>query len=140
VVGLSFLYGRSHATAKASAIHSELHPPSYAVDGVAETEWLLPNGIQGSLEVSYWRPRRASAVRLRNAHNRHYNDRATRAFKLEIYDGNELRASLEGEFQAFDSDPKWLTLSFPQARVSKVRFSVLSHFHAGGGLSELELR
>lgn len=142
VVGAGVLAARAGGavSARASASYSSEHDASSAVDGLDATEWLLPDGKTGWIELKLERPKQVREVRLLNAHNRHYNDRATRKYEVELYDGDRLHATLTGEFEKLEAEPVPRPLAVPKGRVTRVRVSVLSHFGSGGGFAEIALR
>src|SRR5204863_7138273 len=49
-----------------------------AIDGLVATEWLLPGGSTGYLDVLLPRRRAVHDVVIVNSHNRRYTDRATK--------------------------------------------------------------
>jgi hypothetical protein len=140
VAAIVALASDSPPRTRASASYSDEYGPHQAVDGIEATEWLLPDGKSGWLELMLKRPKAVSRVELRNCHNRSYNDRATRKFKIEIFDGERLRAAVEGEYEKFDPEPSWRVIAVPLGRTTRIRVLVLSHFGTGGGLAEVRLR
>jgi hypothetical protein len=128
--------------ATASAHHTD--PPGFAparaIDGDAYTEWLLPLGETGWLDVTFPRPRTLSAVRLLNAHNRGNNDMATCNFRIEAFAGTRAVASFAGAFATLDPQPIWHTIQLPATGVTRVRIWVDSYHSAGGGLAEVDFR
>ncbi len=108
-----------------------------AVDGDRGSEWLLPTGEAGWLDV-HLRPRRHVArVRLVNAKNTPYADRGTQRFRLEGYlDDALVWSSREESFVAL-GEARELPVG---ARVSRLRVVVLSWYGVGAGLAEVDVR
>jgi hypothetical protein len=109
-----------------------------AVDGKAGTEWLLPDGQTGWIEIRM-RPRAVARVLLLNAHNPGYNDRATKDFALELYGDGALLATVDARFGSFDPVPGWLAVPVDAGSVDRVRLEVRSFHGVGGGIAEIDL-
>lgn len=126
----------------ASAHHPD--PPGFtaarALDGDAYTEWLLPLGQTGWLDVTFPRPRTLSSVRILNAHNRGSNDMATSAFRVELYAGPRSVGSFAGAFPTLDPQPIWHSVEVAARGVTRVRFWIDGFHGAGGGLAEVDFR
>ena len=137
--GLAFaLYTPDRTEALASAVfgsRTELGPDN-VIDGDRETEWILPDEQEGWVEVLFDGARRVERVRLLNAHNRFYNDRATKDYALEIYRDGEVIQTIEGSFE-FEAHPELVEHAVGQDRVDRIRFVVRTWHHQGGGLAEL---
>lgn len=132
---------RTRRTALASA-HLALppgFPPSKAIDGDPVTEWLLPHGQTGWIEVQFARPRGLRAVRLLNAHNRTFNDLATRDYRIEAFAGDRLLGVVRGSFAAIDPTGPWVRHPLVAEGVTRVRVWVDSFHGATGGLGEIEV-
>jgi hypothetical protein len=112
------------------------HGPTKAVDGDPTTEWLLPSRAAGSLEV-HLRPRRLHEVRLRNAHNAGYNDRATHGFHIECYREGKLVTKVAGSFAKFEAAPAWIKVPIDARNVDTLKIVVDSYHKSGGGLAEI---
>jgi hypothetical protein len=123
----------------ASAVYSAEFPASQATDGLVATEWLLPGGQTGWLELSFRSGRHVRSVHLHNARNRWYQDRATRRFRITAFAGERPLASGEGEFDAIDSKNPQREVRLEARAVTRVRVEVLSHFGSGGGLAEVRI-
>ncbi|MGF1466292.1 MAG: discoidin domain-containing protein [Sandaracinaceae bacterium] len=126
------------AEAVASAVYGSAAEfrPDNAIDGDEGTEWLLPNGTAGHLDVRLSPARRITAIRLINAHNRHYNDRATREYRVEIVSGAGTE-TIEGVFPRLDPTPEEVVHEVMVDGVTQIRFVVVSWHNLGGGLAEL---
>jgi hypothetical protein len=131
------LWGRP--VASASAVYSIHHPAANAIDGLMATEWLLPNATTGWLQINFSSPRTIHSVRLMNAHNIHFQDRASEKVRVIAYRGHQPVASAEGRFAAIVAGPSPLNLILRADSVTHIRIDVLSFFKSGGGLAEVEV-
>lgn len=131
---------RAQPLVTASAVYSSDAPAAYAVDGVDATEWLLPNGVTGWLDLQFRGPRRVRGVHLRNAHNRHWLDRGARSFRVTAYAGAQAVATAEGEFEALSPNAPTRDVALDARGVTRLRVEVLSTYGAGGGLAEVTVR
>jgi hypothetical protein len=132
------LWGRPRA--EASAIHSEPHSAENAVDGLEATEWLLPDGTPGWVDVVLPAARTVHSVRLINAHNMFSADRATRAVHVTAFTERGPSASVDGSFAAFSQTRSVLDLPLEARDVARIRVEILSYFKLGGGLAEIEIK
>lgn len=143
VLGLALLvamrlWGRPHV--RASAVISEAHPAANAIDGLEATEWLLPDATAGWVDVLFPSSRTVHGVRLVNAHNVFYADRAARAVRVTAFTAQNKAASVEGSFARLTQDRSVLDLSLEARGVTRLRVEVLTYFQVGGGLAEIEVR
>lgn len=114
-------------------------PALDAVDGNPMTEWQMHDRRAGHLDVLLEPPRRVKAIRFLNMHNRHYNDRATKAYRIEVYSGTERLQTEDGVFETLDPDPEWRRIEVGHDDVDRIRFVVRTYHQMGGGLAELEV-
>jgi len=112
-------------------------PAANVADGQDATEWLLPNGGLGWIELQLAPSRDVRELRLVNAHNPPYNDRATKSYRIEIYSGERRVKSVQGAFPRFSTSPEPRTVAIGASNVDRIRFQVLSFHLAGGGLAEI---
>jgi len=110
-----------------------------AFDGSPTSEWLLPDGQLGWIELRFRNVRQVHNIRVQNAVNRHYRDRATRAFKLELFRGDQRVASFKGEFPPIGVGDRWLSFPLTTQGIDRVLLNVQSFHGAGGGIAEIEL-
>ncbi|MBZ0115745.1 MAG: hypothetical protein K8H88_02030, partial [Sandaracinaceae bacterium] len=130
-------------TAIASAVYANHadYQPEMAIDGDPESEWLLPDHQTGWLEVRLSPPERVGTLRLRNTHNRQYNDRATKDYTVEIYSGGAVVRTIQGTWpRLVPNDPPWTEHQVGVDNVERIRFVVRSSHNYGGGLAEIEWR
>lgn len=107
-----------------------------AIDGKPTTEWLLPSNAGGWIEVAF-RPRTIKTVKLLNARNAPFFDRATRDFRIEGYLDKKVVHTSKHSFAKFEENPQWMILPLPSVRVDTVRIVVENHHKTGAGLAEL---
>lgn len=126
--------------ASASAIYSPELPASNVIDGQTDSEWCLPDGQEGWVEVRIEPPERVATFRLLNSHNRHYNDRATERYRVDFFVDGVVARTIESAFEEFAVRPEWVEHGIGIDRVERIRVEVLSHHRVGGGLAEMEWR
>lgn len=136
---VAFQMCRNVSTAHASATYSSDFPARFTLDGLTKTEWLLPQEKKGWLELAFTRPRTVESLRIRNACNGSYRDRATKAFKVEAFSKTKVVATAEGEFPPIADDKGPLTIPLSAREVTHVRITVKSFYGAGAGLAEVEV-
>jgi hypothetical protein len=127
-------------TVTASAVYSWDHPASLATDGIDATEWLLPDRTTGWVEIRFPWKRSIRHVRLLNAHNVYWMDRATERVRVTAYGPHSKLATVEGRFTQLSGKKNPLDLTLHAEGVTRLRVEVLSYFASGGGLAEVEWR
>jgi hypothetical protein len=129
------------AVATASAVYAgdPIFGPDRVLDGDPVTEWLLPDRTPGTLELTLRAPRRVTAVRLVNGHNREFNDRAVRDYEIELYAGQRLVKKLSGSFAQFVPAPAPVSIRADADGVDRVRLVVKSFHREGAALAEIAL-
>ena len=141
IVGLYFALRPPHGVeATASGQYNAEFAPEHVVDGDGATEWLLPDRQQGWVDVRITPPEHVDTVRLKNSHNRQYNDRATREYTVEIYRQGEDHPAktIEGEWDSLSPHPDWTDHAVRVDDVDRIRVNVRSWHRLGGGLSEID--
>lgn len=133
----SRLWGRPYV--HASGVISDEHLAKFAIDGLETTEWLLPETSPGWIDLIPPKPRTLHSVRLVNAHNQFYLDRASQKVRVTAYSEAGPVGSVEGEFEKFSQNRSILDLPLEATNVIRVRVEVLSWFKRGGGFAEIEL-
>jgi hypothetical protein len=122
---------------------STFHGPAYvaanARDGDPETDWLLPDALDGYLDLRLSPPRTVHSVTLVNAHNPPFNDRGTKGWSVELWSGAQKVASRDGDW-AFTPTPAPTEVAVTADGVDRIRFVVKSHHQRGGGLAEISFR
>ena len=79
-------------------------------------------------------------MRLVNAHNAFYLDRATHRARVTAFGEGGSETTVEGSFDAIVRQRSVLDLDLRATQVTRVRVEVLSFFLTGGGLAEVEVR
>lgn len=138
-VALLFAVPRPRVLVESSAVHGPAYLAANARDGNPDTAWLLPDDAAGYLDLRLSPPRSIESLALLNTHNAPFNDRATKAWAVELWRGPRKLAVRDGEW-AFSLSPVPTRLSLPADGVDRIRFIVKSYHHRGGGLAELSFR
>lgn len=115
---------------------SDAHAPARVLDSLVFTEWHAPSGESGWLDLTLSRPSPVATVALLNARNLPYEDRSTKAFRIEAFDGERLVASARGHFARKSAEPDWKFVPLGAPRADRVRIVVESWFGLGGGIAE----
>ena len=122
----------------ASGYHGPEFTPDKVIDGNEATEWLLPDRQTGELELRFYPPEPITTLRIKNSHNRHYNDRATREYTVEVYSKGELAHTLDAEFPILTPRPEWVEHDIGVEEVERVVIRVRSWHRLGAGLAEIQ--
>lgn len=125
--------------ASASAAYSEEFDAQMAIDGDPATEWCLPDGTLGTLDLKFHRKRRVDAVWITNGHNRHYMDRAIRKAKLVLYDGGRAVERHEIELPGIEPLHTRRRIELTGQRGTRLRLEVLEFAGSGSALAELSV-
>jgi hypothetical protein len=115
-------------------------PGSFAFDGLETTEWVLPDGKAGWLDIMFRFPRSITAVTIVNGHNRHYLDRASAHVRVEAFTGDRSLASGEARFSKVTPERSAQDVALTATGVTRVRVEVLAWHGVSGALAEIELR
>ncbi|MFO0686422.1 MAG: hypothetical protein U0234_30440 [Sandaracinus sp.] len=103
------------------------------VDGSTETYW-IPDETPSHVDVHFRSPRTFAWVEVVNGDNLPHRSAATRALRVELFDGERRVWTADGEFTRIATD----VLRFePRARGDRLRVIALSHFASLPCLSEL---
>lgn len=124
--------------ATASAQWDARYDAGNAVDGSESTDWVLPDRTAGWIEVQVIPPRPIKRVKLMNARNLPYGDRATNEFKVEAYDQGKIVKTGEGRFDGYSAEPTWRAVELGP-KVDRIRIDVKSWYLTGGGFSEIRV-
>ena len=140
VVVFLILRAQRRVRAEASAVYSAAFEPARVLDGNKDTEWLLPDGYPGWLDLRLAPRRPIKALRLVNAHNWHYKDRGTKEFNVELWSRGKLIKVIDGAFGEPGPESPWVTIDLAtDVPLDRIRINVKSHYFAGGGLGEVAL-
>ena len=136
IVGRMALSPRHVMRAYASAVWDPWHVAWRAIDDSPDTEWVLPDGELGWLDV-WVRPTQVlHRVEVLNARS----DRGTKDVALEIYSHGRLVKTIEATLPARSGGVTWTTIdvgSIPA--VERVRFVVKTFHDRGAGFAEIKL-
>lgn len=125
--------------AEASAVYSPQFFPFRAVDGDTTSEWLLPDRTVGWIEITISPPRMVKKVRLMNARNSPYNDRATGAFRVEAFLSGEALGAADGAFDGFHAEPTWREVELDGRKADKIKVWIKSFTSSGAGFAEITI-
>ena len=123
----------------ASGIYSPVFEAEHAVDGDPGREWLAPEGANGWIELRFARPIDVRAVRVVNAHNPGFDDRATRDLDVELYRKDRLLARAQSRFDHIDPTAAVRIIPVEASGVTRVRFIARTFLGRGAGLAEVEV-
>jgi hypothetical protein len=125
--------------ATASAEYAPEYAASNAVDGRAETEWLLPGAELGYLDVDLGTTREVKVAVITNAHNRHYVDRGVKKARLELYDDDTLVDKVDIAFAKLESKHNPVRFKLKGKRGNRIRIEVLEFHSLGAGIAEVRV-
>lgn len=128
-----------HATSSFDQAQQHMRAEN-AIDGDPETEWQLQDRTAGWLRLQLVPAQPIARLRLRNGHNRHYNDRAVRRYEVQIYLDGDMVSSVEGEFERFVEQPEWVTHEVGIEEADEIRFIAHTWHRLGAALGEIEIQ
>jgi hypothetical protein len=125
-------------TPRASATFGAQYLPTNATDGYIATNWLLPDGMTGWLEVSFDR-RRVSVLELTNVQNlAHYGAAET---TVEFYVGDRMLRSMDVSMLSTVNTATPVRVNVPvHDPIDRIRINIRTFHDLGGGLSEVVVR
>jgi hypothetical protein len=136
-LGISRLQDRLEIVA--SGIYSPVFDAERAADGDPSREWLAPEGASAWLELRFAQPIDVKGVRVTNAHNPGFNDRATRDLDVELYRKEQLLTRAHYTFDQVEVTPAARTIPVEAQGVTRVRFVARTFHGRGAGLAEVEV-
>lgn len=141
VISAVYFFARTPRVLKAtaSAVYDARYDAPNAVDGNDGSDWLLPDRTAGWIEIAVIPARKVSRVKLLNARNVPYNDRATHEFRVQSFSNGSEVKSVAGQFETYSAEPSWRTVDVGGAKIDRIRIEVKSWHLSGGGLSEVEV-
>jgi hypothetical protein len=122
-----------------SGIYGPAFDADQAVDGNAVTEWLAPDNQSAWLELRFAPPIEVIAVRVTNAHNPPFNDRAVKDLDVELYRKNQLLLRTQSTFTQIDPTPSARNIPIEAKGVTRLRLVARSFHGRGAGLAEIEV-
>ena len=139
LIAVMVFWLRARPKVVASASFADIYPPRQAVDRLEATEWLLPDGTNGWIDLVFKAPRRVRSVTLVNCHNGVYGDRGSGKVRVTAFENDKVVATAEGAFPNISTERSALDLPLDGKNVTRVRAEVLSVLGLGGGFAEVEL-
>lgn len=125
-------------SASATAAYGSANLPRKAIDGEVLTEWWLPDGVKGSLEIRLSPPRAVRRVRLLNIQDPGQLERGTAKYVLHVIDrGVEVRTA-PGDLPRAALQA-WQSVPIDVARADLIRVEVVEFHGKGGGFAEVEV-
>jgi hypothetical protein len=121
----------------ASNYYSDDHAARFATDGIPATEWLLPDGVLGYIELSFGGKRTIHGVTVTNGHNLNYMDRAIRKARISVFDGDRVVEKHDIELPGIEPEHKQRRIQLKGHRASRVRLEVLEFDGTGAALAEI---
>ena len=121
----------------ASSYYSDDHAPRFATDGLPATEWLLPDGALGYMELTFNRKRAVRGVILTNGHNLNYMDRAIKKARIHVFDGDKTVETHDIELPGIEPKHKPRRINLSNHRATRVRIEVLEFDGTGAALAEI---
>ena len=129
-----------HASASIESEVSSTYQPWNAMDGRISTEWILPDGQPGWLELRAEAPQPVTWLRLVNVRNEPYRDRASDRVRVEAWLGDELAASDEGRLPTrWDGAETYWDVYVHAPRIDRIRVEILTWHGSSGGLAEVRV-
>ena len=139
LAGAYWWRGRLYAHASES-YDASVYPAQHAVDGLRATEWLLPDGKRGHIDISLATRRPVRAVTIINAHNRAYMDRAIKKATVLVYDDNLLVDRAEVTFGKIEARPAPKRVVMKKGKeATRVRIMIAEHHELGAGIAEVAI-
>jgi hypothetical protein len=125
--------------ATASSSYSDEFEAQMVLDGDPNTEWCLPDGTLGYIDLAFKHGRHVHAVRLTNGHNRQYKDRAITKAQIVVYYDDNVVERHDVELPGIESDHKERRVELKGRWATRVRLEVLAYAGNGGALAELHV-
>ncbi len=129
---------------------TELFPPSNVNDGRLDDTgvprdwsfWLLPEKSTGWVMIDLEAVELISSIDIQNTHNRWYDDRAAKDFRIETsIDGDAFSPLIDGEL-AVPSKHETIpfeTFEFDPVRARYVKLYIDTYKQSGGGINEIRI-
>lgn len=97
----------------------------------------MPEARTDALRIQVVPRRDVREIRVLNAHNRTFNDRAAREVRVTLVREREVVASVDHTFEALEPAPTWVTIPIGGDAIDEVILHVRSFHGRGGGLAEV---
>jgi hypothetical protein len=121
----------------ATNFYSDDHAGRFATDGIPATEWLLPDGALGYIELTFGNKRTVNGVTVTNGHNLNYMDRALKKARITVFDGDKVVDKHDIELPGIEAEHKPRRIQLKGHRASRVRLEVLEFDGTGAALAEI---
>jgi hypothetical protein len=136
---LSIVRRPATLSAEASGSYSATFFPSKAIDGDPASEWLLPDRTTGWIDIELSPPRPVKTVRLLNARNIPYNDRATGQYRVESFFKGTSVFGVDDAFAGFNPAPTAREVTLDGQTVDHIKVFVKSWHEGGAGFAEITI-
>ncbi|MEM9195074.1 MAG: hypothetical protein AAGF12_38235, partial [Myxococcota bacterium] len=127
--------------AEASASFDYRYPAAAVLDGrwdAITSEWLLPYGATGWLELRFADAKQLQNLRIKNCSHPPHGTSGSKAIRVEFFVGDDLQTSRTGQFGAPDVNSPWYELNELDVSVDRIRVHIDSFYASGGGLAEIQ--
>jgi hypothetical protein len=142
LLGFAVWSGRAGPAIKEARASAQNGPDSAdrAIDGNAKTNWGLPEGKRGWLDVILTSPRTVKKVRL-IAYNSPYNNRFLKDVRVTAFLGEQPVQSMDYTFKAppAGAEGVWSEIPLNAPKCDRVRIDVISYDGISGAISEIEI-
>jgi hypothetical protein len=124
----------------ASAFWDVSFQPERAADGDEASEWLLPDGAQGWIELEWPKAKRSKGLRLLNGRNANDPPRAIHELHVDATLADGTARGFDASFDTYSVTPVWKRVDFGGSlEVKRVRITVKSWHGRGASLAEVVL-
>jgi len=121
----------------ASNFYSDDHAARFATDKYPATEWLLPDGTLGYIELTFGSKRRIHGVTVTNGHNLNYKDRALKKARIVVFNGDDVVETHDLELPGVEAEYTPRRIELGGHRASRVRLEVIEYDGVGAALAEI---
>jgi len=123
----------------ASNYYGPDYEPRQAIDGLSGTEWLLPDGTLGYIDLVLNRRRRIDGVEIINGHNMQFMDRAIRKARVIVFDGSHELERHDIELPGIEPDLTPRRVELGGHRANRVRLEITEVAGNGAALAEIRI-
>lgn len=118
---------------------AETYPAAHVTDGLRATEWLLPDGKKGHVDLSLAMRRPVHAVTIINAHNRAFMDRAIKKAVVLVLDDNLVVDRAAVSFDKIETKPAPKRVALKGKDATRVRIMITEYHGLGGGIADVSI-
>jgi len=123
----------------ASERYSVNHVATNVLDGKNATEWLARDDSPAWIELRFRDPISVSAVRVVNARNAPYDDRATKDLEVTLFNGDQELRKATLTLPGVGKEPEGHSIAISGSQVKRVRLSAHSYYGRGAGFAEIQV-